>query len=104
MSKKIRIPVTVRNIVMSRFDCCAACGTWDADECGHLVAESKGGALIQDNLVRLCGSCNRRMADKEVRFAAYATKTESQALVTTRRAYWAKYLGASNIAKPYRPV
>ena len=101
---KARIPAAIKAAVFARFDCCAACGTWDADECGHIVAESKGGAMSLDNFVRLCGSCNRKQANRSVAFAAFATLTESRALVQTRRAYWEKYVGASKIAKPYRPV
>jgi hypothetical protein len=104
MAKKAAIPAALRAEIFARFDCCAACGTWDADECGHIVAESNGGAMIVDNFIRLCGSCNRAQASCSVAFAAFATLTESRALVQTRRAYWKKYLGASKIAKPYRPV
>lgn len=104
MSKKAVIPAAIRAQVFARFTCCAACGTWDADECGHIVAESAGGAMIVDNFVRLCGSCNRSQANRSVVFGAYATYTESRALVESRRAYWAKYLGAVKIAKPYKPV
>jgi hypothetical protein len=103
MAKKASIPAAIRNAVMSRFTCCAACGTWDADECGHIVAESAGGAMVLDNFVRLCGSCNRKQANRSVVFAAFASYTESPALIQSRRAYWAKYLGSVKIAKPYKP-
>jgi len=104
MSKKAAIPAAIRNEVFARFSCCAACGTWDADECGHIVAESNGGAMVVDNFVRLCGSCNRVQANRSVVFAAYAAYTEEPALIRSRRAYWAKYLGAVKIAKPYKPA
>lgn len=104
MSKKAAIPAAIKAQVFAQFDCCAACGTWDADECGHIVAESKGGEMSIDNFVRLCGSCNRKQANRNVVFAAFATLTESRALIQSRRAYWEKYLGASKIAKPYKPV
>lgn len=103
MSKKASIPAAIKAGVMSRFTACAACGTWDADECGHIVAESNGGAMVLDNFVRLCGSCNRVQANRSVVFAAFANYTESPALIRSRRAYWAKYLGAVKVAKPYRP-
>ena len=35
MAKKSRIPAKIRNEVFARFNCCAACGTWDAREAGH---------------------------------------------------------------------
>jgi len=104
VSKKASIPASIKAAVMSRFTCCAACGTWDADECGHIVAESAGGAMTVDNFVRLCGSCNRKQANRSVVFGAFATYTESPALILSRRAYWAKYLGAVKVAKPYKPV
>ena len=104
MSKKAAIPATIKAATFARFTCCAACGTWDADECGHIVAESKGGAMVAENFVRLCGWCNRKQGSKPAVFAAYATYTESRALIESRRAHWAKYLGAVKIAKPYKPV
>lgn len=107
MSKKVRIPASVRNEVFARHTCCAACGTWDADECGHLVAESNGGKAIASNLVRLCGSCNRTQANADVAFAEFAALTLEPALVISRRAYWAKYCGAARgkaKVKPYRPA
>ena len=104
MSKKASIPAAIRAAVMTRFTCCAACGTWDADECGHIVAESAGGQMSVDNFVRLCGSCNRKQANRSVVFGAFASYTESPALILSRRAYWEKYLGAVKVAKPYKPV
>lgn len=106
MSKKARIPAAIRNEVFARFDCCAACGTWDADECGHIVAEANGGAMVVENFVRLCGRCNRLQGTATVAFRAYAAYSESPAEITTRRAYWAKYCkaAAAGLAKPYRPA
>jgi 5-methylcytosine-specific restriction endonuclease McrA len=103
---KARIPASIKAHVFASFDCCAACGTWDADECGHVVAESKGGAMVVDNFVRLCGSCNRMQGTASVVFSAYAAYTESPALIKSRRAYWARYVKAAavGIAKPYKPV
>ena len=105
MSKKARIPAAIRASIFARFTCCAACGTWDADECGHLAAEANGGAMTADNFVRLCGACNRTQGTASVRFAAYATYSESPAEIRTRRAYWAKYcsFARSIKVKPYNP-
>lgn len=103
---KARITSEIKAYVMSTFNCCVACGTWDADECGHIIAESKGGAMVKENFVRLCGSCNRMQGTATVKFKAYATYTESPATIRTNRAYWAKYVkaAAAGIAKPWCPV
>ena len=103
MSKKVRIPAATRATVLASHNCCVACGTWDADECGHLIAEANGGSVAVENLVRICGRCNKLQGKANVAFAAFATYTLEPALVQTRRAYWAKYCKAAAIAKPYRP-
>ena len=104
MSKKARIPAAIRNTIFARHACCVACGTWDADECGHIVAEANGGAMVVENFIRLCGACNRLQGTASVKIAAYATYTEAPALITSRRAHWAKYCRAAHITgiKPYR--
>jgi 5-methylcytosine-specific restriction endonuclease McrA len=106
MSRKALIPAKIRTATFARFDCCAACGTWDADECGHIVAESNGGAMVAENFVRLCGRCNRLQGVATVSFAAYAVYTETRAIVESRRAMWAKYCSASTVkrVKPYNPL
>ena len=106
MFKKAPIPTALRNAVMAKNDCCVACGTWDAEECGHLISEINGGPMILENLVRMCGHCNRRLHDKNVAFKVYAPYATSPALITSRRAYWARYCGAANMKgiKPYRPI
>lgn len=107
MSKKATIPAATKAQVFAANNCCVACGTWDADECGHLVAEANGGTVDASNLVRLCGSCNRVQATANVAFAEFATLTLEPALVISRRAYWAKYTSAARGSariKAYRPV
>ena len=106
MSKKARIPAKIRNAVFARHNCCAACGDRQADECGHLIAEANGGAMVVENFVRLCGRCNRLQGVATVAFRAYADCTESRAIIETRRAYWARYCkaAAAGISKPYRPT
>ena len=104
MTKKARIPAAIRNEIFARHTCCAACGTWDADECGHIVAEAKGGAMVVENFVRLCGNCNRKQGAASVTFLAFAAYTESPAMIQSRRARWAKYIGAVKISKGYRPL
>ena len=113
MAKKSRIPAKIRNEVFARFDCCAACGTWDAREAGHLVSEANGGAMVLENFVRLCDVCNKVQGTANVAFRAYAQAPaldvsygEAIATIETNRAHWAKYCkaAAAGIAKPYRPV
>jgi hypothetical protein len=113
MAKKSRIPAKIRNEVFARFNCCAACGTWDAREAGHLVSEANGGAMVLENFVRLCDVCNKVQGTANVVFKAYAAPIANDvpygdaiALTNSRRAYWAKYCkaAAAGIAKPYRPV
>ena len=105
MAKKSIAPA-IRALVLASHDCCVVCGTWDADECGHIVSEANGGEAVQSNLVRMCGRCNRVQGKANVAFRGFATYTLEPALVTTRRAYWAKYCkaAAAGIAKPYKPA
>jgi len=35
-------------------------------ECGHILAESKGGTLTIDNLRAICGSCNKSMGTRNM--------------------------------------
>ena len=35
-------------------------------ECGHIIPESKGGETTQDNLLPICGLCNKSMATKNM--------------------------------------
>jgi len=35
-------------------------------ECGHIIAESKGGTLTIDNLRAICGSCNKSMGTRNM--------------------------------------
>jgi hypothetical protein len=93
--RKATIPAATRATVFAKHDSCVACGTWDADECGHLIAESNGGSVDAVNLVRLCSACNRAQASANVVFGTFATFSLEPALVTSRRAYWAKYCGAA---------
>lgn len=95
MATKAHIPAAIVAHVMTRFDSCVACGHWDAIECGHIVAESKGGAMVKENFVRLCGHCNRKQGTFPAEFAGHATYTESRALAETRRAQWAAYCKAA---------
>jgi len=91
MSKKASIPESIKAHVLTAYDSCVACGHWDAIECGHIVAESRGGAMVKENFVRLCGHCNRAQGNYPAQFGAYAAYTESRAMAETNRAQWAAY-------------
>ena len=87
--KKVAIPLPVRREVAVRYGCppggettaaCFYCGkpggiqwfrrrdgrpsswVWFELELDHVVAESRGGPTVADNLVLACRSCNRRKA------------------------------------------
>jgi hypothetical protein len=112
-TRKSAIPVSIRQHVMTAYAGCVACGSRDANHCGHIVPESKGGAMVESNFVRLCETCNTTQGAVHVRFAAFAAPIsldlsygEALAQITTARAYWAAYCRAArgtNKIKPYQP-
>ena len=64
---------------------CKCCGIFRIQQlnfqCGHIVAESKGGATTVDNLTPICGSCNLSMGTKnlnEFRTMLIAKKTNTE--------------------------
>lgn len=60
-------------------------------ECGHIIAESKGGALTIDNLRAICGSCNKSMGTRNMN--------------EFRNCIWGKsILGKSIPVKPTQPI
>lgn len=111
--RKAAIPASIRQHVMTTFAGCVACGSRDAAHCGHIVPESRGGAMVESNFVRLCEACNTTQGNVHVRFAAFAepvsldlTYGEAIAQITTARAYWAAYCRAARGSlkvKPYKP-
>jgi len=109
MTKKAAIAPATRAIVLARHNCCVVCGTWDADECGHIIAEANGGEATESNLLRMCGRCNRVQGKKNVAFRAFASYTLEPAVVMSRRAAWAAYLqraehgSLGRMAQPFRP-
>lgn len=50
---------------------CLCCGHADVSvrefECGHVLAEAKGGQETIDNLRPICGPCNRSMGTQDMR-------------------------------------
>lgn len=114
MSKKARIPVSIRNHVMSTFEACVACGSREATHCGHIIPESHGGATVKENFVRLCETCNTTQGAVEVKFKSFATPIplnmpygDALATIQTNRAYWARYCSAARSKiklNPYAPI
>jgi 5-methylcytosine-specific restriction endonuclease McrA len=75
--KKQPIPVPLRRIVWNNWigedigkAKCMCCKLTDITQltfhCGHILAESKGGELIKDNLKPICQSCNSSMGNKNM--------------------------------------
>ena len=98
-TSKAYIPAHIRKAVEARFDCCVACGMWDADNVGHIVAEVHGGEMSVDNMIRLCGACNRAQGTATVVIGTYATRTESPSIIIPRRKAWKKYCAAAKDVK-----
>lgn len=70
MIKRIQIPKTVRNAVWNNYigetigvaKCFAGCNrhiTWQNYECGHIIAQARGGKTELNNLVPICSQCNK---------------------------------------------
>ena len=99
MARKGYISAEIRKAVMESHDGCVVCGTPDADQCGHLIAESKGGEISVNNLVRMCGRCNTIQGNANVQFASFAPVNWDLALryameeIERKRAAWARYCG-----------
>jgi len=61
-------------------ECCQKEITKTSFEAGHIIARAKGGPTEIDNLVAICGDCNKRMATRnlyEFKEDVYPTKTTS---------------------------
>jgi hypothetical protein len=71
MTKKEKIPATVRNTIWCKYigeldySKCFCCNhepiTRGNFECGHVISEKKGGKVHLDNLRPICSLCNRSM-------------------------------------------
>jgi hypothetical protein len=116
MAKKATISDETRAIVMTRHAACVVCGNREANECGHIIAEAHGGGVEPENLLRMCGVCNRKQGAKNVSFAGYAkpislsaTYGEALATIDSRRAQWIVYLkrgehgSMGRMAHPFKP-
>ena len=72
MRRKKPIPASLRLQVIDRDNgCCRACGIGDRDalQADHIVPESKGGETSLDNLQALCGVCNNRKQNTQVKLS-----------------------------------
>ena len=78
----------LRRAIFERYPGCVVCGTWDADQCGHRIAKSKGGDNSVDNFMRLCAHCNKRQGPLNIQVPFAASVTESRRIVEHRRKYW----------------
>jgi 5-methylcytosine-specific restriction endonuclease McrA len=69
ISRQLRIEVWKKHIGMEKGEVkCLCCNIFKIQqlnfECGHIVAESLGGSTSIDNLMPICGSCNKSMGTK----------------------------------------
>lgn len=89
---KLTISRKIKDTVRSDYAGCVCCGTWDAFDTGHVVAEARGGSLDLVNLRLMCDRCNGALRSANAEFAGYATPNEGQrAVVETNRAAWFAY-------------
>ena len=71
-----QIPKCIKNAVWNKYvgqdkgvtECpiCRESITWQTYECGHIIAKSKGGETILENLIPICGPCNKSIGNKNV--------------------------------------
>ena len=76
MSKRERIPSALRVAVWNHYNgkiyeakCYTNCGeiiTAHNFECGHIIADSKGGTVELSNLRPICSNCNKSMGNKNM--------------------------------------
>ena len=97
MSKKSCIPASVKLAVRDARNCCAACGTPDAFDCGHIVAEKRGGSLALSNLILMCDRCNGALSSANVAFGCTAAYTENWSQIQANRAAFFKYADAAKL-------
>ncbi len=95
---KAKISDKIKNTVRATYAGCVCCGQWDSRDCGHLIAESRGGSLDLSNLRLMCSFCNTSAGagNANLEFAKYATPNDGQrAIVETNRAAWVAYANAA---------
>jgi len=97
MAKKDTIAATLKLAVRDARNCCAACGTPDAFDCGHIVAEKRGGKAELSNLILMCDRCNGALNHANFEFIATANYTESWSEIQRNRAAFFKYADAAKL-------
>lgn len=61
ISKVLRKQVWNSQLLDGKCYCCTETITYDNFECGHIIAVSKGGLTVLDNLKPICRTCNADM-------------------------------------------
>jgi hypothetical protein len=96
MARKQNISRKLKLEVRSAYAGCVCCGTWDARDTGHVIAEARGGSLDISNLRLMCSYCNGALRSANAEFSAYATPNDgTRAIVETNRAAWINYCNAA---------
>lgn len=78
MAKKQYISKDIREAIKLRDCVCQACGTNDAREMGHIVAESNFGGIEFENLMLLCDICNTAQGNVTVNIIKAATQLSGE--------------------------
>ena len=105
MTKKAHINTATRTTVIARDGHCVTCGTWDARDMGHIVAECNGGSNEADNLVLMCNCCNTTLGSATLQIETRAPYREARADIEKARvgfAKWARSARGAKRIKPYR--
>lgn len=97
MARKTTISSKVKLAVRDARNCCATCGTPDAFDCGHIVAEKRGGKAELENLILMCDRCNGALSHANFEFVGTAAYTESWSQIQANRAAFFKYADAAKL-------
>jgi hypothetical protein len=93
---KAKISDKIKSAIRATYAGCVCCGQWDSRDCGHVIAESRGGSLDLSNLRLMCSFCNTAAGNANLEFAQYATPNDgARAIVETNRAAWIAYTNAA---------
>ena len=69
--KQFKLQVWEKHIGANFFAKCLCCKETNINpfifECGHIIAESKGGKLCVDNIIPICSLCNSSMRTQNLR-------------------------------------
>ena len=93
---KLTVTRKIKTSVRAAYSACVCCGTWDAFDTGHMVAEARGGSLDLINLRLMCDRCNGALRSGNAEFARYAEPNDGdRPTVETNRASWFAYCDAA---------